>query len=257
MLVATFSPSTAWVGKTITWDGDRFVLEGYGPVPAAALVDYDQHGHLQWPSAELRSWAWAYAHWEASGAPAGQAAQPQMAAQPYATAQPYAAAQAAPVGQTYAPAPTAVPGLPYAAAQPATAKKPFPVWAIVLIIAAVVVMVGGTFAAILIPTFLIQHEKAHDYAVKEGIHSLEVGIRSWAVDHQNVYPSASEMNSAAMSGYIDWWPTNPYTGAPMMEGTGPGDFSYEVSPDGMSFRLVGYGANGRIVMDVGSGGTTI
>jgi hypothetical protein len=61
-----------------------------------------------------------------------------------------------------------------------------------------------------------------------------------------------------MASYIDVWPTNPYTGAPMMEGTGPGDFSYEVSPDGTSYRLIGYGTDGKIVMDVGpSGGASI
>jgi len=86
LLVATFGPTIAWVGKTITWDGDQFVLEGHGPVPAAALVDYDQQGHLQWASAELRSWVWAYAHWQAGEAPPAQAA-----AQPWAAAQPAAA----------------------------------------------------------------------------------------------------------------------------------------------------------------------
>lgn len=248
MLVATFGPTTAWVGKTITWDGDQFVLEGYGRIPGAALVDYDQQGHLLWASAELRSWAWAYAHWEAGGAPAAQAAtqtqaiaQPQTAAQPWATAQPYAAAQ------------------PHVAAQPAGTRRPFPVWAIALIVAVAVVLVGGLFAAILIPmvVFNSEHTSANESAVKEGIHSIEVGIQSWAVDHQDQYPSAFDVSQATMTSYIDAWPTNPYTDAPMMEGTGPGDFSYEVSPDGMSYRLVGYGADGKIVMDVGSGGTTI
>jgi hypothetical protein len=241
MLVATFGPTTAWAGKTITWDGDQFVLEGYGRIPGAALVDYDQQGHLQWASADLRSWAWAYAHWEASGSPAAQTAtQTQAVAQPLAVAQPWAATQ------------------PYAAARPA-AKKPFPVWAIVLIVIAALIPVGGLFAAIAIPVILGQEQHSKESAVMEGIHSIQVGIQSWAVDHQDRYPSAFDLSQVPMTSYIDVWPTNPYTGAPMTEGTGRGDFTYEVSPDRRSYRLVGYGEDGKIVIDVGSGGggTTI
>jgi hypothetical protein len=104
---------------------------------------------------------------------------------------------------------------------------------------------------------LVQDQHAKESAVKEGTHSLQVGIQQWALDHQNQYPSAFDLNQAAMASYIDVWPTNPYTGAPMMEGTSPGDFGYEVSPDGSSFRLVGYGESGRIVIDLSTGGTTI
>jgi hypothetical protein len=237
MLVATFGPTTAWAGKTITWDGDQFVLEGYGRVPGAALVDYDQQGHLQWASPDLRSWAWAYAHWEASGSPGAQTAtQARAVAQPLTTAQPFATTR------------------PYAAAQPTGAKKPFPVWAIILIVIAALIPVGGVCAAIVIPMVLMQDQKANESAVKEGAHSLQVGIQSWAVDHQDQYPSASDLSPTAMTSYIDMWPTNPYTGAPMMEGTGPGDFTYSVSPDGLSYRLIGYGEGGRIVIVVGSGG---
>ena len=230
MLVATFGPTTAWVGKTITWDGNQFVLEGHGPVPAAALVDYDQQGHLQWASAELRSWVWAYAHWQACEAPPAQAA-----------AQPWAAAQ------------------PAAAGRPAGGKKPFPAWAIALIVAAVVIVVGGLFAAIFIPAVVLndQHAKANESAVKAGVRNIQVGIQSWAVDHQDRYPSASAVNQGAMSGYIDWWPTNPFRGAPMTQGTQAGDYFYEVAPDGKSFRLVGYGKGGKVIIDIGSGGLGI
>jgi len=235
MLVATFGPSTAWAGKTITWDGSQFVLEGFGRVPAAALVDYDQHGHLQWASAELRTWTWAYAHWEASGAPPAQ-----TAAQPYAAAQPYGAAQPGAIG-------------------PAGGKKPFPAWAIVLIVAAVLLPIGGIFAAILIPAVLVssQNTKAEESAVKEGIYSLQVGIQSWAVDHGDVYPSASDVNQMTMLHFIGYWPTNPYTGDPMVQGTGPGDYFYEVAPDGTSFTLIGYGEDGKIVIRAGSMGPSI
>ena len=235
MLVATFGPTTGWVGKTITWDGTQFVLEGYGRVPAAALFDYEQQGHLRWAFPDLRAWAWSVVQWEAAGTPPAQAA-----AQTYAPAQPYAAARPA-------------------AAGPAGARKPFPVWAIVLIAAVVVLLVGGLFAAIMIPAMMFdeQHDKARDSAVKEGVHTLQVGIQSWAVDHQDTFPSALQMDPAVMSDYIDWWPTNPYTGAPMTQGDQPGDYYYEVALDGASFTLIGYGEDGKIVIQVGVPDITI
>jgi len=115
------------------------------------------------------------------------------------------------------------------------------------------------FAAILIPAVLVssQNAKAEESAVKEGIHSLNVIIQSWAVDHGDVYPSASEMDQMTMSGYADYWPTNPYTGGPMTQGTGPGDYFYEVAPDGTSFLLIGYGEDGKIVIRAGSMGPSI
>jgi type II secretory pathway pseudopilin PulG len=54
MLIATFTPSTGWAGKTITYDGRQFVLEGFGPVTAAAVLDYDGQGHLEWSSEQAK-----------------------------------------------------------------------------------------------------------------------------------------------------------------------------------------------------------
>jgi hypothetical protein len=54
MLVATFGPSTAWVGKTITFDNGQYVLEGHGSITAQAVLDYDRQGHLTWANDGLR-----------------------------------------------------------------------------------------------------------------------------------------------------------------------------------------------------------
>lgn len=56
MLVATFGPSTAWVGKTITYKDEQFTLDGHGPVAPTAIVEYDEQGHLDWSSEGLRQW---------------------------------------------------------------------------------------------------------------------------------------------------------------------------------------------------------
>jgi hypothetical protein len=61
MLVATFGESTAWVGKTITWEEEQFFLEGYGGIVAERVVDYDRQGHLIWPYPGMRAWVYARA----------------------------------------------------------------------------------------------------------------------------------------------------------------------------------------------------
>jgi hypothetical protein len=61
MVIATFNESTGWVGKTITYDGQRFVLEGFGPVTAQAVLEYGRQGHLSWASPQAEELAWTVA----------------------------------------------------------------------------------------------------------------------------------------------------------------------------------------------------
>ena len=46
MLIATFGTTTGWVGKTIIFENEQFILEGYGPISAAGVMEYDRQGHL-------------------------------------------------------------------------------------------------------------------------------------------------------------------------------------------------------------------
>ena len=61
MIVATFGPSTAWVGRTISFDDGRFSLEDVGQIAPQAVVDYDRQGHLQWAYGGLREWVYQVA----------------------------------------------------------------------------------------------------------------------------------------------------------------------------------------------------
>ena len=90
---------------------------------------------------------------------------------------------------------------------------------------------------------------AQEMAVKEGVHSIEIGVQSYAIDnaYEN-YPKASLVNASDLADYVDNWPTNPYTGQPMTQGTGPGDFSY--STTGASFEIDGFGKGGEVVVVV-------
>ena len=81
----------------------------------------------------------------------------------------------------------------------------------------------------------------------EGVHVLQVAVQSWAVDHQDLYPTVDEVVSTGeFATYVQSWPTNPLTGQPMAPGTGPGDYTYEQT--GQSFELTGYGVDGSPVI---------
>jgi hypothetical protein len=56
MLIATFGPTTAWVGKQITHEGGTFVLEGHGEITPAAIMEFDRQGHLSWVNSGTRAW---------------------------------------------------------------------------------------------------------------------------------------------------------------------------------------------------------
>jgi hypothetical protein len=53
-VIATFGPTTAWEGKTISYEEGQFILEGYGAITAADVLEYDRQTTLQWPSIQAR-----------------------------------------------------------------------------------------------------------------------------------------------------------------------------------------------------------
>jgi prepilin-type N-terminal cleavage/methylation domain-containing protein len=105
----------------------------------------------------------------------------------------------------------------------------------------IVVIIIGILAAIAIPMFLSQRNKAKDASVKEGIHSIQVGIQSYAVDNNDAYPAATTVSNTTLAGYVDNWPKNPFSSssAPMSEGAGQGFYNY-TTPASNTFQLVGH-----------------
>ena len=69
----------------------------------------------------------------------------------------------------------------------------------------IVIIIIGILAAIAIPMFLNQRDKAKDSAVKEGIHSIQVGVQSYAVDYTDTYPATGSVNFLKGT-YVDNWP---------------------------------------------------
>jgi hypothetical protein len=55
-LIATFGPATGWVGRTITYDGRGFCIEGIGQVTAKGLLSYDEQSLVEWAHEGMREW---------------------------------------------------------------------------------------------------------------------------------------------------------------------------------------------------------
>ncbi len=111
----------------------------------------------------------------------------------------------------------------------------------------IVIIIIGILAAIAIPMFLGQRDKAKEAAVKEGIHSIQVGVQTYAVDYNDTYPGS--VTSATMAAYVDNWPKNPWLNTAMVGAGGArGNFTY--TQNSSSFTLVGYGAKGTGIITV-------
>ncbi|HQJ27617.1 MAG TPA: prepilin-type N-terminal cleavage/methylation domain-containing protein [Thermoleophilia bacterium] len=115
----------------------------------------------------------------------------------------------------------------------------------------IVIIIIGILAAIAIPMFLNQREKAKESAVKGGVHNIELGIGSYAVDHADTYPatvSRASLRDGSGVPYVDNWPQNPWTGGDMVDGLDEGDYTYTQAGD--TFTLVGRGAGGSPIFTV-------
>ena len=80
----------------------------------------------------------------------------------------------------------------------------------------IVIIIIGILAAIAIPMFLNQRDKAKVSNTKEGVHSIQIGVQSYATDQaDDTYPAAGAINPTdlvddAGEAYVDNWPTNAY-----------------------------------------------
>jgi type IV pilus assembly protein PilA len=107
----------------------------------------------------------------------------------------------------------------------------------------IVIIIIGILAAIAIPMFLNQRTKAKNASMKEGVHAIQIGVQSYAVDWNDTYPAAGGVTKATMGSFVDNWPKNAFFNGDMAQSTTrTGDYNYTTTGQS-TFRIVGLGAN--------------
>jgi hypothetical protein len=78
-----------------------------------------------------------------------------------------------------------------------------------------------------------QIDQAKDAAVKAQLMMIKTGVQAMIASTGQVPADASQ---ATLGGFVDPWPVNPWTEAPMQAGDGVGDYVYTPG-SGTSFTL--------------------
>ena len=128
----------------------------------------------------------------------------------------------------------------------------------------IVIIIIGILAAIAIPMFLNQRDKAKVSNTKEGIHSIQIGVQSYATDQPgDTYPSTcTRAGLGGATGYVDNWPKNAYNLGDaqhyMADLDNAGDFNYVTggTPALSAYRLGGYAKDGTTYV-IEAGDTSI
>jgi general secretion pathway protein G len=115
---------------------------------------------------------------------------------------------------------------------------------------AIVVMIIGTLAAIIIPNYLKFATRAKETLVRENMHVIQTGIESYAVERVGVYPQQANEPAliALLPGGI--YPRNPFTNAVTavtwnVDPVAPGEISIFSLPGG-GYSLKGHGIDGLL-----------
>jgi type IV pilus assembly protein PilA len=110
----------------------------------------------------------------------------------------------------------------------------------------IVIIIIGILAAIAIPLYLNQRDKAKDAAVKEGVHTVQIGIQTYATDNNDQYPAGTDVaqGTTGVGALVDTWPKDPWSStSAYMANTGTkGNFTYTQTSSG--FTLDGFGSKG-------------
>ena len=112
----------------------------------------------------------------------------------------------------------------------------------------IVIIIIGILAAIAIPMFLGQRDKAKESAVKGGVHNIELGVASYGVDHGDMYPADDEV-----TGRHDGELRRQLAQESLdrgRHGRRPDEGDYEYLPGRRpdTFQLIGHGSDGTPVM---------
>jgi hypothetical protein len=85
-----------------------------------------------------------------------------------------------------------------------------------------------------------QIDVAKDLVVKTSIQAIQTGIISYVSTSGAAPPT---VDAASLGTFVSPWPKNPWTLAPMKEGTAEGDFTYK-NLGGTSYSIAGHLSDG-------------
>ena len=108
----------------------------------------------------------------------------------------------------------------------------------------IVIIIIGILAAIAIPMFLDQRDKAKEAAVKEGVHSIQIGVQSYAVDNNDMYPGRHVASRRRHDGVLRRQLAEEPVDQRRYGATtndAQGNYTYTVDRRSTTFTLVGYG----------------
>lgn len=126
-----------------------------------------------------------------------------------------------------------------------------------LIELAIVVMIIGTLAAIIIPNYLKFASRAKNALVRENMHVIQTGIEAFSVQSLGVYPLPADEPALLQHLPAGVYPRNPFTNAATVIGwnanpANPGDIGIFNLPGG-GYMLTGRGAEGILDPDIVNG----
>jgi type II secretory pathway pseudopilin PulG len=95
-----------------------------------------------------------------------------------------------------------------------------------------VMIIIGILAAIAIPMYLGQRDRAKDAAARAGGHQIATGLLSYVLDAEADDPWPAECSPATVGPYLvpDQWPKNPFDTATLMHAVSErsvGNYLYE------------------------------
>jgi len=122
---------------------------------------------------------------------------------------------------------------------------------------AIVIMIIGILAVIVIPNYLKFASRAKDALVRENIHVIQIGMEAFSVERLGFYPLPADEPDLLLLMPDGTYPRNPFTNVPTAVGwnadpAAPGDIGLFNLPGG-GYMIKGYGAQGLLLPPVVAG----